>query len=80
MIREFLVLSTLLVVLVGAMVWHYILYSGDSGAIDDISCLTTMTTPSLSVAFYEPRELYGDRHEVYPSIPTISRVGFVYVK
>jgi hypothetical protein len=78
-IRELLIFGAVLIVLVGSVVVDYNLYRG-SGDMKILSKLTTITSPSLSVAYYEPRVLYIDRatNIAYPSMPSINRGDFIY--
>jgi len=80
-IRELLILGVVLILLIAGVLVDYTLYRG-SGDIKRLSKLTTITSPSLSVAYYEPRVLYIDRDSniAYPSMPSINRGDFIYAK
>jgi hypothetical protein len=47
-----------------------------------ISAATGMVSPSLSVAYYEPRILLLEKasNPAYPAMPSINRLDYVYAK
>ena len=47
-----------------------------------VSTLSSISLPSLSVAYYEPRLLLFDRaaNPSYPEMPPIDRMDFIYEK
>ena len=68
--------------LVCGLAVHYLLYSTPKEQnIQTLSRLTTFSSPSLSVAFYEPRLPSGNAmHPSYPSMPSLNKRGFIYAQ
>jgi len=84
MIKPFYVAGTLLLLMIVAIGVHYTL--GDrkdvSDGINAVAGLTRMSSPSFSVAYYEPR-IGGVEEEVniaYPEMMPLDRMDFVYAK
>ena len=77
-------LVTLLVLLVGIIVGHYISYDDmvQKETIKDIADVTKLPSPSLSVSHYEPRELFHGEttNPAYPQMPLINRMDFIYAQ
>jgi hypothetical protein len=84
MIKQFLILTLFLILLIGFTFGHYISCDRKSPEekIAAVSELTKMTSPSLSVAYYEPRLLILDKavNPSYPDMPAIDRTDFIYEK
>ena len=79
MVRELLVGVGFLILLISGVGVHYILHSNsDVKALESISALTSITSPSFSRAFYEPRFESDAIHPSYPSMATINQRGFIY--
>ena len=66
------------------MAGHYFAYDREvlQEANQKITALTHFSTPTLSVAYYEPRVLFYETASspVYPQMQPINRMDFVYEK
>ena len=83
MVGRFIALVLLLVLLVGTTTLHYMLHKNSPNTmIQTLSSLTTITSPSLSVAYYEPRVQHPNHkiHPSYPDMPTMNKRGFIYAE
>ncbi len=89
MIKPFYVAGSLLLLIIFSIGVHYI--SGDRMGITDrvnaVASMTRMSSPSFSVAYYEPRvggtKIGGVEKAVniaYPEMMPLSRMDFVYEK
>jgi len=79
-IRPFLLISTLLLLMVMDITWHY-LNSKPTSNLEQIVTLTHYATPSLSVGFDKPQTLQGSTHNsTYPEMSSTSPMEFVYVQ
>ena len=84
MIKPFYVAGTLLLLILVAIGAHYAL--GDREGIDSginaVAGMTRMSSPSFSVAYYEPR-IGGVQAAVniaYPEMMPLDRMDFVYAE
>ena len=83
MIKLFIYIFTSLIMVAGMVCIHYLRYSDDSEKnLQKITALTGITSPVLSVAYYEPRVLLYDEtiNPAYPQMQPINRMDFVYAK
>ncbi len=83
MVKAFFVLVTLLVVLLGGIFLHYTLHDDMTmKSNENIVKLTKIASPSLSVAYYEPRILFFEAavNPAYPQMQTIDKTDLVYAK
>lgn len=81
MIKPFLLISTLLLLMLTAMLTHYLIATPTQPSLNTIVQLTHRATPSLSVGFDKPQSLHGATHNlIYPEMPTTSALEFVYVQ
>jgi len=83
MLKPFFVLITLLLFMVGGVSMHYLLRSHDSEhTMISLVKLTGLASPSLSVAYYEPRILFFDKavNPAYPQMQPINKTELVYAK
>lgn len=83
MVKQFSGLTSLLIVLTGLTIGHYLMFERDV-QIEQLSRaigLTGLSSPSLSTTFYEPR-LLGEKviHPAYPQMQNIDRMDFVYAR
>jgi len=66
------------------MLIHYITYdsSASQKMLSHIVNVTKLSSPSLSVAYYEPRVLFRDEvvNPVYPQMQIMNKMDFVYGK
>ena len=84
MIKPFYAAGTLLLLIIIAMGVHYTL--GDRKSVSDginaVAGITRISSPSFSVAYYEPR--IGGVKEAgniaYPEMMPLDRMDFVYAK
>ncbi len=84
MIKPFYIAGTLLLLILIAIGMHYTL--GDREGIDSeinaVAGMTRMSSPSFSVAYYEPR-IGGVQEAVniaYPEMMPLDRMDFVYAE
>ena len=84
MVRQFYIMLSLMALLLSVVVVDYLSYDrGDfRESIESISALTTISSPSMSSSWYEPRLLYMDDREnpIYPEMCRVDKMGFVYAK
>jgi len=84
MIKPFFVLVMLLILSATLVVGHYLSYNRQMLQEEDqkITALTQFSTPSLSVAYYEPRILFYESasNPANPQMQPINRMDFVYEK
>ncbi len=73
-----------LLLLIGLTVGHYLSYNRAKSEeiLSAVSTLSQISSPSLSVAYYEPRLLIFDRvvNPSYPEMTPINRMDFIYEK
>lgn len=84
MIKEFSILVSMVLLLAGFVLVHYLTYSGTSSKemLSSVAKVTKLSSPSLSVAYYEPRVLFYDEvsNPAYPQMQTINKMDLVYAK
>ncbi len=84
MLKPFFMLVVVLVLSVMAVIVDYIVYDKEAykDANRDITSLTNFSTPSLSVAYYEPRVLFYESasNPAYPQMQPINKMDFIYEK
>ncbi len=84
MIKEFLTYAIFLTVLLLGVSGHYIFSKKDiNSQTQKIAQLTKIVEPSLGVSALENRFLTLDKNldnTIYPDMPTIDTIGFVYEK
>ena len=84
MIKPFYAAGTLLLMIIIAVGVHYTLgdREGVSGKINAVAGLTRMSSPSFSVAYYEPRtgRIQKAGNIAYPEMMPLDRMDFVYAK
>ena len=88
MIKPFYFTATLLFLIIVAISTHYILAERKeiSGKINAVAGMTGVTSPSLSVAYYERRLLIGtdgrgERGNIaFPEMMPIERMDYVYAE
>lgn len=81
MLKPFFFLVTLLIFMLGGMSIHYVLHQDSSeNTIAGIVKLTGLASPSLSVAYYEPRVLFFEEavNPAYPQMQPINKMDLVY--
>ena len=80
--RELVMGFVFLGLIVYSLLVHYLIYStAKEQNLQTLSRLTTFSSPSLSVAFYEPRLPLGNSmHPSYPSMPSLNKRDFIYAK
>lgn len=81
LVREFLLLIGIVSTGVVMVFLHYFTYDRETryNQLGAITTLTSISSPSLSTSFYEPR-LLGENimHPAYPQMQPIDRMRFVY--
>ena len=84
MLKQFLGLILFMGILLSVVFMHYNTYNADTQkmSISAVVKLTKLTSPSFSVAYYEPRVLFYDGcvNPAYPQMQAINKMDFVYAK
>jgi len=82
MIKEFFISASAVLFLALFVFLHYITYSSASSQsmLNSLVKVTKFSTPSLSVAYYEPRILfYKDaQNPAYPQMQAINKMDLIY--
>ena len=68
--------------LAGFMLVHYVTHNGISSQemLGSVAKVTKLSSPSLSVAYYEPRVLFYEDalNPAYPQMQTMNKMDLVY--
>ena len=68
--------------LTGFVLVHYVTHNGISSQeiLSSVTKVTKLSSPSLSVAFYEPRVLFYEEasNPAYPQMQTMNKMDLVY--
>jgi len=84
MLKPFAFLALFLLLLTTAVLTHFSLYNSSmqSRKLLSIIGLTKISSPVLSSAFYEPRELFNTdvSNPAYPQMQNINKMDFIYDK
>ena len=84
MVKPFYLASSLLLLIIISIGVHYALCDrkGVTGGINAVAGITRITSPSLSVAYYERRiQRYDKANNIaYPEMMSLNRIDFVYAK
>ncbi len=68
--------------LAGFVLVHYVTYNGISSQkmLSSVTKITKLSSPSLSVAYYEPRVLFYEEaiNPAYPQMQTMNKMDLVY--
>jgi len=84
MIKPFFALVTLLMISVCMVLGHYMSYDHDilQKTLQNVSRVTSIASPSLSVTYYEPRILFYEKavNPAYPQMLPIDKMDVVYAK
>lgn len=84
MIKEFYLVISMVLALAGFMIVHYMNYDGMASQtmLSSVAKVTRFSSPSLSVAYYEPRVLFYEDaiNPAYPQMQTINRMDLVYAE
>ncbi|SFV90942.1 hypothetical protein MNB_SV-4-496 [hydrothermal vent metagenome] len=82
--KQFFISVSILLFMIGAIALHYITFDTQTvhTKLSEIVAITKLPSPSLSVAFYEPRVflLEHARHPAYPQMQAIDKMDFVYAQ
>ena len=80
MIRQFWMMTALLLLFVVGVGVHYLRFDPDKvgRSLNALASLTQRTEVSLGRAYYESADAYGN--SAYPEMQTIDRMDFVYEK
>ena len=74
----------MVLLLAGFVVIHYLTHNGISSKemLSSVTKVTNISSPSLSVAYYEPRVLIFEEavNPAYPQMYTIDKMDFVYAE
>ena len=84
MVKQFFTLVLFLVLLVTVVAVHYVTHDGakQNSDLSTIVTITKLSSPSFSVAYYEPRVfLYDEKaNPAYPQMQTMNKMDLVYEK
>jgi len=82
LIKEFSILVSIVLLLTGFVFIHYLTHNGVSSqkTLSSISKITEISSPSLSVAYYEPRVLFYEetQNPAYPQMQAMNKMDLVY--
>ena len=82
MIKEFFIVVSMILLLAGFVIVHYVTHNGSSSQemLSSVAKVTKLSSPSLSVAYYEPRVLFYKEalNPAYPQMQTINKMDLVY--
>ena len=82
MIKEFFIVISMILSLAGFVLVHYVTHNSISSqeVLSSVAKVTKLSSPSLSVAYYEPRVLFyeEDINPAYPQMQTINKMDLVY--
>ena len=72
----------MILLLAGFVTVHYVTHNGSSSQemLSSVTKVTKLSSPSLSVAYYEPRVLFYKEtlNPAYPQMQTINKMDLVY--
>jgi len=84
LIKEFSILVSMVLLLAGFVLVHYLTHDGVSSKkmLNSVTKVTKLSSPSLSVAYYEPRVLFYEEvlNPAYPQMQTMNKMDLGYVK
>ncbi len=84
MVKQFFILVLFLLFLLTVVMGHYVTHNGmvTQEMLISVSRITKFSSPSLSVAYYEPRVLSYEEvsNPAYPQMQTINKMDLVYAK
>ena len=84
MIKEFTILVSMVLLLAGFVLVHYVTHNGISSKemLSSVTKVTKLSSPTLSVAYYEPRVLSYEEvlNPAYPQMQTMNKMDLVYAK
>ena len=82
MIKEFFIVVSVILSLAGFVLVHYMTHNSISSQemLSSVTKVTKLSSPSLSVAYYEPRVLFYKEtlNPAYPQMQTINKMDLVY--
>ncbi len=82
MIKEFSILLSIVLLLTGFVLIHYLTHNGFAleKTLGSVAKITKISSPSLSVAYYEPRVLFYEEtlNPAYPQMQRINKMDLVY--
>lgn len=84
MVKQFFTLILFLVLLLTVLVGHYVTHNGmvQNSSLSMLAKVIKLSSPSLSVAYYEPRVLLYDEalNPSYPHMQAINKMDLIYAK
>ena len=82
LIKEFFIGVAMIFSLAAFVLVHYATHNATSSQeiLNSVAKLTKLSSPSLSVAYYEPRVLFYEEalNPAYPQMQTINKMDLVY--
>jgi hypothetical protein len=74
----------MILLLAGFVLVHYVTHNGISAQamLNSVTKVTKLSSPSLSVAYYEPRVLFYEEalNPAYPQMQTMNKMDLVYAQ
>jgi hypothetical protein len=84
LIKEFFIVVSMILLLAGFVLVHYVIHNGISAQamLSSVTKVTKLSSPSLSVAYYEPRVLFYEEalNPAYPQMQTMNKMDLVYAQ
>ncbi len=84
MIKEFSILVSIILLLASFVFLHYLTHHGVSSheLLKSVTKVTKLSSPSFSVAYYEPRVFMYDEgsNPAYPQMQTMNKMDLIYGK
>jgi len=84
LIKEFSILVSIVLLLAGFVLVHYLTHNGmvSKEMLSSVAKVTKLSSPSLSVAYYEPRVLSYEEalNPAYPQMQAINKMDLVYAQ
>ena len=82
MIKEFSILLSMVLLSTGFVLIHYLTHNGISAqkSLNSVAKITKISSPSLSVAYYEPRVLFYEEtlNPAYPQMQRMNKMDLIY--
>jgi len=82
LIKEFFIVVSIVLSLAGFVLVHYVTHNSISSQeiLSSVTKVTKFSSPSLSVAYYEPRVLFYEDalNPAYPQMQTMNKMDLVY--
>jgi len=84
LIKEFFIVVSMILSLAGFILVHYVTHNGISlqTMSSSVVKVTKLSSPSLSVVYYEPRVLFYEEaaNPAYPQMQTMNKMDLIYAQ